>query len=564
MNQDNGRGAVRNRLDGVVYAAPEAVEDWIEKGAWLDATVGDVLRRRAELSPDAAAFIGAERTVTFRELDEESERLGAGLLDLGFAPGDRIVVQIGTTIETVIAVCALYKSGLVPVCAIPQYREIEIGQLIALSGARGHLVQADFGSFDLPAFAGRMRSQHPQIAHVLTLRGARPEVGPDLADVAARLSFADARARLATVPLGSGDVLSFQLSGGTTGVPKIIPRFHGEYLAHSLGGMRQYGFRPVDRMIWPLPLLHNAGQLYAMIPPLVMGSSSVILPNLDIPTLFDMIERHSVTHAISIGPIAAQILNYHDLHKHDLTSLRLFATMSGSQTLEGHLGVPCVNFYGITEGLLLGSRPGDPDLIRYGSNGASGVASDEIRLVDPETGKPVAPGKDGELAFRGASSLKGYYGAPAATAEVLGEDGFFRSGDIVRPIEADGRIGYCFQGRTRDNINRGGEKISCEEVEAIVARHPDVAEARLVAMPDPIYGEKGCMFVIPRPGAEALSVAALSHFLVEQGLAKFKCPERVEPIDAFPVTRVGKLDRVALRTRIRERLEIEASAARVR
>ncbi len=140
---------------------------------------------------------------------------------------------------------------------------------------------------------------------------------------------------------------------------------------------------------------------------------------------------------------------------------------------------------------------------------------------------------------------------------MLDADGFFRSGDIMRPVVIDGQTAYSFQGRTRDNINRGGEKIACEEVEAFIAAHPDIAEARLIAMPDPMYGEKGCLFVIARPGSPLPDVAALGAFLVERGLAKFKCPERVEPIDEFPVTRVGKLDRAALRNRIRQVVEDE-------
>ncbi|MGE4482961.1 AMP-binding protein [Acidocella sp.] len=555
-------GSVLNRLPGVVYSRPEDVAQWISNGSWFDMTVGDALHIQAQRQPNSPAFISDERLLSFAELDIESDRVGAALLSLGLLPGDRVVVQLGTTIETVITVTGLYKAGLIPVCAIPQYREIEIRQLITLSGARAHIVQCDFSSFDLAAFADRMKGEHSTIEHVCILRGSRPEIGADLIALASAISPKDARAYLVDLPIGSGDVLSFQLSGGTTGIPKIIPRFHGEYLAHTVAGMRQFGFGCEDRMIWPLPLLHNAGQVYAMIPPLVLGSSTVILPKLDIRQLLATIERHQVTHAISIGPVGGQILNYKDLADHNLKSLRMFATMSGARTLEQHLGVPCVNLYGITEGLLLGSAPESAAAIRHESNGFSGIPDDVIRLVDPVTGSEAAPGQDGELIFRGPSSLKGYYGAPDATAEVLDSDGFFKSGDIMRHVEVKGQIGYHFRGRTRDNVNRGGEKIGCEEVETLVARHPDVAEARLVAMPDPIFGEKGCIFIIPRPGAEAPGVSALAGFLVAQGLAKFKCPERVERIDIFPVTRVGKLDRMALRKRIRELLEAESSAHR--
>lgn len=542
---------VKNRLEGVAYASPEAIQNWIDKGGWYDQTVGDALRAQSQTQPEALAFISDERCVSFATLDIESDKIAAALLEMGLCPGDRVILQLGTTIETVLTLTGMYKAGLIPVCAIPQYREIEIRQLIALSGARAHFVQADFGSFDLVAFAARMQKEHPQITHIGVVRGAGVGQAVDLMALAAGFTWPQAQAKLANIAVGSGDVLSFQLSGGTTGVPKIIPRFHGEYLAHTAGGMRAFGFQAGDRMIWPLPLLHNAGQVYAMIPPLVLGSSTVILPRLDIRQFFEMVERYKVTHAISIGPVGAQILNYKALQTHDLRSLRLFASMSSAQSLERHLGIACVNLFGITEGLLLGCTADMPELLRHGSNGLSGTKADEIKLIDPATGREAGPEEDGELIFRGPSSLRAYYGAPTASAEVVDAEGFFHSGDIMRRVDAAGLTGFRFQGRTRDNVNRGGEKIGCEEVEAIVARHPDVAEARLVAMPDPVYGEKACIFIIPRPGAQIPDVANLGAFLVAQGLAKFKCPERVEEIDIFPVTRVGKLDRLALRARIR-------------
>ena len=169
------------------------------------------------------------------------------------------------------------------------------------------------------------------------------------------MPLATARQRLRGIALGSGDVLSFQLSGGTTGVPKIIPRFHAEYLGHSAGWMRRYRVDADCRVVWSLPLLHNAGQLYALIPVALTGMTTVLMPKVDIRRMLELIEAHRVTHALSIGPIAPQLLAYGDIARHDLSSLRLFATMSRADNLQAHIKVPCSNLYGITEGLLLGS-----------------------------------------------------------------------------------------------------------------------------------------------------------------------------------------------------------------
>ncbi|MBC7799859.1 MAG: AMP-binding protein, partial [Gemmatimonadaceae bacterium] len=371
-----------------------------------------------------------------------------------------------------------------------------------------------------------------------------------------------ARRRLADIAIGPGDVLSFQLSGGTTGIPKIIPRFHGEYLGHSEGWMRCFGITADSRLVWSLPLIHNAGQLYALIPVLLMGVSVVLLPRVDIRRMLELVERHRVTHALSIGPVAPQLIAYTDLARHDLSSLRHFATMSRAGSLEAHLGVPCSNLFGITEGLLLGAPASAPAAMRHDTQGYSGEPADEISLRGPD-GAEVALGEVGELCFRGPSSLRGYYGAPDATRDGMTADGFVRTGDMMRARMVDGQLCYAFEGRMRDNINRGGEKFGCEEVEAIVSRHPAVADAKLVPMPDPIYGERGCVYLIVRPGHAAPSVPELAGFVVTAGLAKFKCPERIEVVDEFPVTRVGKLDKMALRRMIAAKLAEEDAASAV-
>ncbi|WP_322060030.1 AMP-binding protein [Paraburkholderia sp. J63] len=534
-------------IDDVVYPTQARAEAALASGAWIASTVGDALRATALRYPQRAAFIGDERSIGFAELDEATERLGAALLTLGLEPGDRAIFQLGTTVETAIALLACFKAGIVPVCSLPQHREVEIGQLSEQSRARGYFVQADFGtSFDLPAFAASMMTRHALLEHLVIVRGERAGASSMQALIDA-MPLAQARERLARVRIGLSDVLSFQLSGGTTGVPKIIPRFHAEYLGHSAGWMRRYRVDAESRLIWSLPLMHNAGQLYALIPAAMTGTPVVLMSRVDIARMLNLIGQHRVTHALSIGPIAPQLLAYPDIAQHDLSSLKLFATLSRADTLEAHLRVPCSNLYGITEGLLLGSPADAPADARHRSQGCSGCTDDEVRLLEPGSERPVPEGEMGELCFRGPSTLTGYVGNPEANAEAFTSDGFYRTGDMVSAHRVDGVLHYAFEGRLRDNVNRGGEKIGCEEVESHVSQHPAVADAKLVPMPDPFYGEKGCIFIIPRPGMPAPDVRELAQFLVERGLAKYKCPERVEVVEAFPVTRVGKVDKPAMK-----------------
>src|SRR5206468_5804036 len=162
---------IKSPIKGVTYPSPERAEASLANGSWVPATVGDCLRTTAARHPGRPAFIGDDRTLSFRELDDTSERLAAALLELGLATGDRAIFQLGTTVDTAIVLLACYKAGIVPVCSLPQHREVEIGQLAEQSGARGYFVQADFGSFDLVAFAQKMAAQRPALEHLVVVRG---------------------------------------------------------------------------------------------------------------------------------------------------------------------------------------------------------------------------------------------------------------------------------------------------------------------------------------------------------------------------------------------------------
>ncbi len=559
-------GGIRRRLAGVNYRGPEEARKYFASGAWIDITLGEALRRTAARVPDRIAFCSEDdREISFRELDEQSDRLGAALLELGIEPGARAIFQMGTVIETVVALSACYKAGILPVATVPQYREIEIGQLTELSGASAYFVQADVGAFDTVGFAQSMQAKHPALKTLVVARtseeDARARGYAVMESLIESMPPDAARRRLAAVEIGPEDCFIFQLSGGSTGVPKIIPRFHAEYLGHSAAWSKLQHIDEHSVGLWSLPVIHNAGQVWAYMPTILWGRTMVLMSRVDIPLMLDLMGRRRVTESFSIGPIAPQVLAYKDIAKHDLSSLRYFIAMGNSKAVEAHLGVRVSNLYGITEGLVMCESPDAPAAARHNAHGHSGCPDDEIRIVEPGGDAPVPDGTLGELTFRGPSSLRGYYNAPELTRETLTPDGFVRTGDLMIAHTIEGRRCYSFEGRTKDNINRGGEKYGTFEVETLIRLHPDVADVAIVPMPDPVYIEKACAWVIARPGASVPDVRALGEFLIAQGLAKFKLPERVEPVTTFPVTRVGKLDKLELRRMITRKLEEERSGA---
>jgi non-ribosomal peptide synthetase component E (peptide arylation enzyme) len=302
--------------------------------------------------------------------------------------------------------------------------------------------------------------------------------------------------------------------------------------------------------LWCLPLIHNAGIITALLPCLLTGRALVLQPAFREESFLEAIARHKVTDTGSIGPIAGRLLESPHLGRYDLASLRHLWSFNRADDLEARLGATAQCIFGITEGILMCSSPNASPERRHGTVGNAVGRCDEISLRAIDGTAPVPDGELGELCFKGTSVLASYYGGTPGDPAQFTADGFFRTGDVVRATWVDGERCFVFEGRLKDNISRGGEKYGAEEVETLLARHPAVLDARVVAMPDRIYGEKGCAYLIVREGRAAPSPAELGEFLTGLGLAKYKLPERIEVVGEFPLTRVGKVDKAELRARI--------------
>jgi non-ribosomal peptide synthetase component E (peptide arylation enzyme) len=546
-------------IPGIVYRSAEYARDQLECGNWLDVSIGESLRRTAERTPNKPAVIDPDGSVNFRELDAQTESVAASLLELGLQPGDRALFQVGTTKEFFIAFFGCMKAGAVPVCTLPQYRLSEMRHFAEVTSAKAIFVQADITpSFDQVAFALELAGLIPGLNHVIIVRGEHGGAIP-LEQMSKAFDVEVARAKSASAAPGILDVATFQLSGGSTSLPKIIPRMHGEYLGATLHLSQRYQLTGDDTSLWSLPLIHNAGTLFAVLPVALEGRTLVLQPRVDIPEMLTLIERYKVTFAGSIGPIAARLLEIKDLSCYDITSLRQFFTLARADALEAHLGIPVGQMFGMTEGMVFAAAPTASTAIRHSTVGHPVSPGDEVRLLIPGEQTEVSFGEVGELCFRGPSTLTGYFTDATATAASFTPDGFFRTGDLMRAHRLEGITCYSFEGRIKDNINRGGEKIGAEEIEALVGTHPDVADVRVVAMPDPVYGEKACAFLIVRAGRPAPTLKELAEFLLTKGIAKYKIPERIEKLDVFPTTKVGKADKAKLRSMIAEKISEEAA-----
>jgi 2,3-dihydroxybenzoate-AMP ligase len=292
---------------------------------------------------------------------------------------------------------------------------------------------------------------------------------------------------------------------------------------------------------------------------LAWGATAVIAPDTGADMVFGLIARERVTVVSAAMPLAVNWLASDAPERHDLSSLKVF--MGGGAKLapelrariERRFGCIYQESYGTGEGLINMTRLDAPEHIRMTSSGRPVSPGDEIKVIDAD-GREVPDGTVGELVCRGPYTIRGYYRAPAASAAAFTPDGFYRMGDAVRKIGDD----LFFEGRLKDLINRGGEKISSEEVENHLLAHPRIRSACVVAMPDPVFGERACAFVILADDG-TLTLEEVKAFLLTRQIAKFKMPERLELVSNLPLSPAGKVLRRELRRIIESRLIAEQS-----
>ena len=529
-----------------------------EQGLWEGVTIAEMVQRMALHVPDKTALVHGDRRMTYAGLVRVSMRLAVGLAQRGIAPGDRVVMQLPNVPEFVTTYLALNWIGAIPVMALRAHRHAEVRHFIGASGATAYIAPDMLGTFDYRAMALEMQQLFPALRHVL-IAGVAGEGQTALRDVAERsMSDADIAAQLRPLRPQPDAVATMLLSGGTTSMSKLIPRTHDDYVLNARLCGAVAGFDRDTVFMAILPLGHN----YNLASPGLLGAfyhggTVVLAPGTGAEDVFALVERERVTVIAAVVPLISNWLNSDAPQRYDCSSLRV--VQNGGARLAPELRarlrerMKCVpqEIYGTAEGLINMTRLDDADELLLHSSGAPVCEQDEIMVVDDE-GNELPDGAAGELITRGPYTIRGYYNAPEKNAEAFLPGGWYRMGDVVR---RKGRYVYT-EGRRRDLINRGGEKISCDEVENLIFAHPKVKTVVLVAMPDPMFGEKACACVVCKPG-ESLGFEELITFLRKQQIASFKLPERLEVMDELPVSPVGKILKRELRDMIAAKLARE-------
>jgi len=544
-------------LKGCVPWPPEFARRYIDAGLWEGITIAEMVERTAHRHPQKTAIVYGDRRVSYEELIRSSRSLASELVRLGLQPQDRVVVQLPNGPEFVSLYLALNYIGVIPVMALRAHRHAEIRHFVQSSDAVAYVVADRVGSFDYRPMAAAIAAEFPSLRHVIVIG----EPGPNQTPYRALLSNdAVDDGLLARLRPDPGDVSTMLLSGGTTSLSKLIPRTHNDYILNARLCEQIAGFSSDTVFLALLPLGHNynlaspglLGVFYA-------GGTLVIAESTNADDVFASVSRERVTVIAAVVPLITTWLNANVARQFDLSSLQVIQNGGARLAPElrtrvrKELGCTPQEIYGTAEGLINMTRLTDRDDLLLESSGAPVSDFDEIEVLD-DAGNPVPDGEAGELVTRGPYTIRGYYNAETINAEAFTADGFYRMGDIVRKR---GRYVYA-EGRRKDLINRGGEKISCDEIENLIFGLSQVRQVSVVAMADPIFGEKACACVVLQPGA-TLTFAELVGHLRTQQIAAFKLPERLEVMTSFPVSPVGKILKRELREIVAQRIAEEAT-----
>jgi 2,3-dihydroxybenzoate-AMP ligase len=496
-------------------------------GLWRGTTVmTEVLAAVAAAPPDRPALVTDESVIRYGDVADRVRAHATALAGRGLGAGDRAVVQLPNSPDLVLTLLGLWYLGAVPVTALPAHRTHDLDHICRASGAAALITPERSRRVDHRAFAAE---RDLAWIHVPLHRGS----GPELPEPVAR-------------PDGLALLL---LSGGSTGLPKLIPRTHDDYAYNIAVSADVCGFDAGVVYQAVLPVAHNfALGCPGVFGTLLRGGTVVLAGGTDAASLARSLDTHGAT-VTALVPSLAEQLTRHVEHGGTAPRALQLVQVGGarlrpesSRRMRAALRTRVQQVYGMAEGLLNFTRPDDPDDVVDETQGRPASPADEIRIVDAD-GRSVPAGEVGELWTRGPYTIAGYYGD-------TGRDSFdgdwYRTGDLVR-LHPSGNL--VVEGRIKDVINRDGEKVAAFEVEMLLARHPAIADVAVIALPaaDGGAGEGICAFVTARPGQEAPVLHEARRFLDDQGVARFKLPDRVVELDALPTTAVGKPDKKALR-----------------
>jgi non-ribosomal peptide synthetase component E (peptide arylation enzyme) len=543
-------------LEGFVPYKKKDAEKYNRLRWWLGLTFGDLLDKAADVYPDKEAFVDGKSRLTFGQAREKTNRLAIGLMDLGVAPRDRVLVQVPNWNEFVFAYFAVQKIGAIAVLLIDRYRQYEISHLIQMTGATSWIVAEKFRKTDYLPIVEDVLKEHPQVKNIILARseGRNSFLSMEKLIHEAKLDAANLN-RLAQRRPDPMEVAHMGPTGGTTGLPKVVPRTHNSLVCTMEYAAYAWEVNIHDICLLAGPIGHDLAFTKGLCSSLFTLGKTIFLDSTEMKDVCETIQRERVTTIVWTPTLAKRLLDFEGLKEYDLSSLRGMHCGGSASLPEIVKGVRedlhCnfYNGYGGTEGPTTLTRTNDSLETILHTVGKPTCPYDTYKVVSPD-GKELPPNTTGELMIKGPGVFTGYYKAPEENAKVFNKEGFFRTGDLA--IIAENGI-ITLTGRIKEMINRGGESISATEIEKLIVSHPEVNLVAVVPMPDPVFGERVCAYIQPKPGA-TLTFEKIIAYLKAQKASVLQLPERIEFIEAMPFTKAEKVDKKFLREDIERKL----------
>ncbi len=517
-------------------------------GFWQDKTILDYFDRDLAQHPDRIAVVAhnsmtsSGSRLTYAELDRHVRFIAAALVRRGVERSDVISAQLPNWWQMIALHLASMRIGAIFNPLMPIFRERELGFMLDLAETKVLVVPERFRDCNHAAMVESLRARLPLLQYPLVI-GAD---GRGSFDAILEEEPGDTEVLFRNRRLSPDDVIQILYTSGTTGEPKGVIHTSNTLFANLFQHSRILGLDASDVTLMSSPMGHQTGFLYGIMNPILLGGKVVLQDVWNPKEAVGLIAREGVTFSFAATPFLLDLLDAAEGRRDELRSLRTFA--SGGAPIPPNLvrragedfGIALCSVFGMSEnGAVTVTRPQDPPEKTLETDG-SPVPGMEIRIVD-DAGVPAATSVEGRLMVRGAGMFVGYLKRPQLY--LTDAQGWFDTGDLGR-MDADGYLRIT--GRSKDVIIRGGENIPVVEIENLMYQHPAIAEAAIVAMPDPRLNERGCAFVVLRPG-QSLTLKELAEHLLSKKCAKNYLPERLEIIEALPRTPAGKIQKFKLR-----------------
>jgi HIP---CoA ligase len=514
-------------------------------------TIPAMVRDAARRDPGAEAVVSGTRRVSYRNLLVQVNDAARGLVASGVAHGDRVAVWAPNSIEWIIAALGITTAGAVLVPVNTRFKGAEAAYVLARSNARVVFTVRGFLDADYPALLARSGVALPALSQTVVLSGADGDGAVEWNDFLAdghAITDAEIDARVAAID--ADDPSDVVFTSGTTGNPKGVVMTHRQTLRAYLDWCDWADLRAGDRYLIVNPFFHIFGYKAGVLASLMRGATIFPLAVFDTAAVCNMIERERITVFPGAPTLYQSLLDAPERARHDISSLRLAVTGAADIPVDLIRRVReelpferVLTGYGLTEaGTVTGSADGD-DFDHIATTVGLPWPGFEVRTVT-ETGADAAPGEPGEVVVRGETVMRSYLDDPDATAAAIDAHGFLHTGDLGT-IDADGYLRIV--GRIKDMFIVGGFNAYPAEIENLLLRHPRIAQAAVIGVPDARLGEVGMAFVVPTPG-DAIAASDLVEWARGE-MANYKVPRVIEFLDALPVNATGKVVKDELRAR---------------